>query len=142
MTGSANVTLTLGKLMAAPVPVVCPALQNRVAELMGLLDQLEQTRARAEGVRARLTTATWARLTADAADDPQSTRHTDFALKTLPALTTTPTQIKTLRQTILNLAVRGKLVAQDPNDEPAIQFDSELLDDNVPSFDIPRLRTH
>ena len=46
-----------------------------------------------------------------------------FALDALPALTTRPDQIKRLRQTILNLAVRGKLVPQDPNDEPA----SELL---------------
>ena len=46
-----------------------------------------------------------------------------FALDALPALTTRPDQIKQLRQTILNLAVRGKLVPQDPNDEPA----SELL---------------
>jgi type I restriction enzyme S subunit len=46
-----------------------------------------------------------------------------FALDALPALTTRPDQIKRLRQTILNLAVRGKLVPQDPKDEPA----SELL---------------
>jgi type I restriction enzyme S subunit len=46
-----------------------------------------------------------------------------FALDTLPALTTRPDQIKQFRQTILNLAVRGKLVPQDANDEPA----SELL---------------
>lgn len=49
--------------------------------------------------------------------------HARFALDTLPALTTRPDQIKPLRQTILNLAVRGKLVEQDPADEPA----SELL---------------
>jgi type I restriction enzyme, S subunit len=42
----------------------------------------------------------------------------------LPALTTRPNLIKQLRQTLLNLAVRGKLVLQDPNDEPA----SELLE--------------
>ena len=46
-----------------------------------------------------------------------------FALDAFPALTARPDQIKQLRQTILSLAVRGKLVPQDPNDEPA----SELL---------------
>ncbi len=42
-----------------------------------------------------------------------------FTLDALPALTSRPDQIKQLRQTILNLAVRGKLVPQDPADEPA-----------------------
>jgi type I restriction enzyme, S subunit len=64
-----------------------------------------------------LAAASLARLNAP---DPE-TFHPDagFALDALPALTTRPDQIKQLRQTILNLAVRGKLVRQDPNDEPA-----------------------
>ena len=45
-----------------------------------------------------------------------------FALDALPALTMRPDQIKALRQTILNLAVRGKLVMQDAGDEPASQL--------------------
>jgi len=42
-----------------------------------------------------------------------------FVLANLPRLTTRPAHIKQLRLTILNLAVRGKLVPQDPNDETA-----------------------
>jgi type I restriction enzyme S subunit len=54
------------------------------------------------------------------AEDPESFRQdASFALQVLPSLTTTSAQIKLLRQTILNLAVRGKLVEQDPEDEPA-----------------------
>ncbi len=44
-------------------------------------------------------------------------------LQNLPLLTTAPNGIQKLRELILELAVRGKLVPQDPNDEPA----SELL---------------
>lgn len=95
----------------------------KVEELLALLDRLEAARTAREATRDRLTAASLARLTApdtDAADFPANAR---FALATLPALTTRPDQIKPLRQTILNLAVRGKLVAQHPTDEPA----SELL---------------
>ena len=43
-----------------------------------------------------------------------------FALDNLTSLTIRPDQIKALRQTILNLAVRGKLVETEPEtDEPA-----------------------
>src|SRR5262249_184887 len=48
---------------------------------------------------------------------------TRFHLHHLPRLTTRPEHIQQLRQTILNLAVRGKLVPQDPEEEPV----SELL---------------
>ena len=50
--------------------------------------------------------------------------HAVFAFENFAPLTTRFDQIKALRQTIFNLAVQGKLVEQDPNDEPV----SELLD--------------
>jgi len=113
--------------VVSPFPLPPLAEQHRIVakvdELMALLDRLEAARTTREATRDRLTAASLARLTApdaDAADLPANAR---FALTTLPALTTRPDQIKPLRQTILNLAVRGKLVEQDPTDEPA----SELL---------------
>jgi type I restriction enzyme, S subunit len=93
----------------------------KVDELMGLCDRLEAARGSREALRDRLAVASLARLSAP---DPESFQDdARFALDALPALTTRPDQIKQLRQTILKLAVRGKLVPQDPNDEPA----SELL---------------
>jgi type I restriction enzyme S subunit len=85
-----------------------------------LCDRLEAARAAREATRDRLAAASLARLNAP---DPE-TSHADcrFALDALPALTARPDQIKQLRQTILNLAVRGKLVPQDPKDEPAAEL--------------------
>jgi len=112
---------------SSPFPLPPLAEQRRIVakveELMGLLDGLEAARAEREATRDRLTTATLARLTAPDTTKADFPAHARFALDALPPLTTRPDQIKSLRQTILNLAVRGKLVEQDPNDEPA----SELL---------------
>ena len=93
----------------------------KVDELMALCGRLEAARAEREKTRDRLAAASLARLNAP---DPE-TFHDDarFAFDALPAVTTRPDQIKQFRQTILNLAVRGKLVPQDPSDEPV----SELL---------------
>jgi len=96
----------------------------KVGELMALLDRLEAARSEREAIRDRLSTAGLARLTAPDATAAEWSDHARFALDALPALSTRPDQIKALRQTILNLAVRGKLVEQDPADEPA----SELLE--------------
>jgi type I restriction enzyme S subunit len=115
--------IKIEELLGIPFPLPPLAEQNRIVakvdDLMALCDRLEAARAGREAVRDRLTAATWARLTAPETDAETFPTHARFALHTLPTLTTRPDQIKPLRQTILNLAVRGKLVEQDPNDEPA-----------------------
>jgi type I restriction enzyme, S subunit len=93
-----------------------------VDELMTLCDRLEAARGRREVLRDRLSAATLARLYAP--DQETFPDDAGFALNALVALTTRPDQIKQLRQTILNLAVHGRLVSQNPKDEPA----SELLE--------------
>ena len=90
----------------------------KVDELMALCDRLETARTERETTRDRLAAATLARLNAPDPDLGVFQNHAAFALDNLISLTTRPDQIKALRQTILNLAVRGKLVEQDPNDEP------------------------
>lgn len=118
--------ITQNNLRSTLAPLPPLAEQQRIVakvdDLMALCDQLEQARAGREAVRDRLTAATWARLTAPETDAETFPTHARFALQTLPTLTTRPDQIKTLRQTILNLAVRGKLVAQDAADEPAAEL--------------------
>ncbi|GLR55266.1 restriction endonuclease subunit S [Shinella yambaruensis] len=124
--GSTNqVELTAQMAINQVVPLPPLAEQHRIVakvdELMGLCDRLEAARARREAVRDRLAAASLARLNAP---DPETFQaDARFALQALTAVTTRPDQIKALRQTILNLAVRGKLVPQDANDEPA----SDLL---------------
>ncbi|WOH76453.1 restriction endonuclease subunit S [Bradyrhizobium sp. NDS-1] len=108
-----------------PFPLPPLAEQHRIVgkvnELMGLCDRLELARADREAARDRLAAASLARLNTPEPETFQADSR--FVLDALPALTTRPDQIKQLRQTVLNLAMRGKLVQQDANDEPA----SELL---------------
>ena len=110
-----------------PLSVPPPAEQHRIVakvdELMALCDWLEEARTDRETTRDRLAAASLIRLNDPDPDPVVFRNHAAFALENLAPLTTRTDQIKALRQTILNLAVRGKLVKQDPNDEPA----SELL---------------
>ena len=125
--GGAQPFVKVKATLERPFPLPPLAEQRRIVakveELMALLDRLEAARAAREATRDRLTAASLARLTAPDTDPAGFPANACFALATLPALTTRPDQIRLLRQTILNLAVRGKLVEQDPTDEPA----SELL---------------
>ena len=119
--------ITKPKLEAVVLTLPSLAEQHRIVakvdELMALCDRLVAARTEREMTRNRLATASLARLNAPDPDPTTFQNHAAFALENLTPLTTRPDQIKALRQTILNLAIRGKLVAQDSNDEAA----SELL---------------
>ncbi len=109
-----------------PVPLPPLAEQHRIVtkvdELMALCDRLAAAQAERESGRDRLVAASLHRLNNGAAAE-SFREHARIHLRHLPRITTRPEHIQQLRQTILNLAVRGHLVPQDPNDEPA----SELL---------------
>lgn len=94
----------------------------KVEELMGLCDRLEAAQMERETTRTRLTAASLARLNTPESDEVQFREHAAFALDNLTPLTTRPEQVKALRRTILNLAVRGKLVPQDSGEEPAAEL--------------------
>lgn len=94
----------------------------KVDELMALCDKLEAAQAERECRRGRLVRASLNRLNQPDDDAARFRDHARFTLDHLPRLTTRPELILQLRQTILNLAVHGKLVPQDPNDEPAIRL--------------------
>jgi type I restriction enzyme S subunit len=102
----------------------------KVDELMALCDRLEAARQTREATRDKLAAASLARLNAP---DPETFRDAArFALDALPALTARADQIKHLRQTILNLAVRGKLVPQDSKEEVAKRYLAEPRSDDLP----------
>ena len=111
-------------LLLFPLPPL--AEQHRIVakvdELMALCDRLEVARIEREAMRDRLSASSLARLDAPDPDPMVFRNHAAFALEHLTPLTTRRDQIKALRQTILNLAVRGKLVDQDPNEEPAAEL--------------------
>jgi type I restriction enzyme S subunit len=127
--GATRAKLNQAQALTIPIPLPPLAEQHRIVakvdELMGLCDRLEAGRAAREAARDRLAAATLARLNApDPATFQDDAR---FALASLPALTTRPDQIRQLRQTILNLAAQGKLVEQDPNDDPASELFKQIV---------------
>lgn len=117
--------------VSAPFPLPPLAEQHRivakVGELMSLCDELEAAQAKREKRRDRLVAATLYGLNnGDVRPQPDTCptfeESARFYFNHIPRLTTRPEHIQKLRQTLLSLAVRGKLVPQDQNDEPVAVF--------------------
>ncbi|EBA1888517.1 TPA: restriction endonuclease subunit S [Salmonella enterica subsp. houtenae serovar [1],40:z4,z23:-] len=107
------------KTLLLPIPPVQEqyAIFKKIKELMSLCDQLEQHSltsldAHQQLVETLLTTLTDSQNADELAENwARISEHFD-------TLFTTEASIDALKQTILQLAVMGKLVPQDPNDEP------------------------
>lgn len=94
----------------------------KVDELMAFCDQLEQTQSDNIAAHAQLIEALLATLT-NSSDHNELQNNWQRIAAHFDTLFTTEHSIDQLKQTILQLAVMGKLVHQNPSDEPA----SELL---------------
>ena len=109
------------------IPVALPPLPeqlrivSRVNDLMALCDQLEAAKTVRETQRDRLAAAAHHHLD-NGTTAEEFRHHANFYLSHIPHITTRPDQIKQLRQTILNLAFRGRLVPQTSDDEPASEL--------------------
>jgi type I restriction enzyme, S subunit len=121
--GTAQRGIYLGKLAGCPIAVPPLAEQHRIVakvdELMALCDRLEAAQTERESRRDRLAAASLHHLN-NGWNADEFREHIRFYFSHLPCLTKRPEHVQQLRQTILNLAVRGKLVTQDENDERAI----------------------
>ena len=94
----------------------------KVEALMALCDRLEAQQGEAARVQAQWTQAALDQL-AESGDAAAFARHWQALAEHFDTLFATPASIDALDATLLQLAVRGKLVPQNPADEPA----SELL---------------
>ncbi|HBU8850599.1 restriction endonuclease subunit S [Citrobacter sp. Cs237] len=125
-TGSATPIINRSKWESLLIPCAPVAEQHsivaRVNELMALCDQLEQQSLISLEAHQQLVETLLATLV-DSQHAEDLTENWARISQHFDTLFTTEASIDALKQTILQLAVMGKLVQQDPDDEPA----SELL---------------
>ncbi|MCK4838540.1 MAG: restriction endonuclease subunit S [Desulfobulbaceae bacterium] len=106
--------------LLVPIP---PLLEQhrivaKVDELMALCDQLEQQQTDSSGTHQALVETLLTTLT-NATDQGEFVKAWQRIANYFDTMLTTEQSIDQLKQTILQLAVMGKLVPQNPNDEPA-----------------------
>lgn len=118
----------LAQKVLQEIPVMLPELSEqhpivaKVDELMTLCDQLETQHSNAAEAHEKLVSHLLGTLTQSQSAEDFSVNWQRIAAH-FDTLFTTEASIDALKQTLLQLAVMGKLVQQDSNDEPA----SELL---------------
>jgi len=119
MKGVAYPAVNDGAMTIAPFPLPPLAEQHRIVakvdEMMAKCDELERELEARNSARISLNGASLHELTTGTSNGTAATRIFD----NFEELYSTPENVRELRKSILQLAVQGKLVPQDLNDEPA-----------------------
>jgi type I restriction enzyme S subunit len=113
-----------------PVPLPPLAEQKRIVakvdELMAICDGLEVRQTKKRVVGTRLTKAA-----VDALTTAESPEESDAAWKLVvenfDVLIDGAEKVDELRKAVLDLAIRGKLIRQDPSDEPADEWRTRII---------------
>ena len=160
--GTTFPSISYADLAGKPLPLPPLAEQHRIVakvdELMGLIDRLEAARRSREDCRTAGRDSALAALRNAATSEEVGPAWTRIAER-MDELFTAPADLVPLREAVLQLAVRGRLVPQDGGEEPASQLlevvieekanlvkekklrkrkpDGPLMSDEVP-FEIPQ----
>jgi type I restriction enzyme S subunit len=130
MRGQAYPAINDSDFANLPLPLPPLAEQHRIVpkvdELMALCDRLEAAQCERKTRRNRLTAASHDLLLNDGANVDAIRKHADFFFSHFPCLTICPDHVEQLRQSIRSLAIRGRLVRQDPTDGSASQVVREI----------------
>ncbi|HAS6243500.1 restriction endonuclease subunit S [Vibrio vulnificus] len=127
-----EVSGTVVSKVLTPLPPI--AEQHRIVakvdELMALCDQLEQQTEASIEAHQVLVTTLLDTLT-NSADADELMQNWAKISEHFDTLFTTEESIDQLKQTILQLAVMGKLVPQDPSDEPAAELLKRIAEEKA-----------
>jgi type I restriction enzyme S subunit len=128
--GIAYPAINDGQFFSGLIPLPPLAEQRRIVakvdELMALCDQLETRHSNAAEAHETLVSHLLGTLTQSQSAEDFSTNWQRVAAH-FDTLFTTDASIEVLKQTLLQLAVMGKLVPQNPEDEPASEFVKRII---------------
>ncbi len=130
--GQDNISVTKSRSILLPTPPLKEQhrIVAKVDELMTLCDQLEQQTEASIEAHQVLVTTLLDTLT-NSADADELMQNLARISEHFDTLFTTEESIDQLKQTILQLAVMGKLVPQDPTDEPAAELLKRIAEEKA-----------
>lgn len=149
LVGSSSQTTNIANISLEklnPLVVSIPPLKEqhrivaKVDELMALCDQLEQQTEASIEAHQVLVTTLLDTLT-NSADAGELMQNWARISEHFDTLFTTEESIDQLKQTILQLAVMGKLVPQDPSDEPAAELLKRIAEEKAQLVEEKKIKT-
>lgn len=130
--GGAMYNVSLGDLseLALVIPPIAEQkrIVKKVDELMSICDKLEEHQTANLTTHHHLVKSLLEKLT-NAADADELEAAWEKLSEHFDTLFCTEDSIEQLKQTILQLAIMGRLVKQEPNDEPAIELQNKIKTD-------------